>query len=358
MSACPIDTRPVVLTRYRDVRQTLNDPRFKIYKPLTIGEETQHLRTGKEGSGRSHRISPLLPILTKYLSARAVQPLAPTIETFVHACLEKALERGRMDIMADLAYPLPITVMAELMGLPAEELLKLKESFAALSHGHDLGATTQDKQRGHLALLSIGRWFGPLLRQRQSTPLMDAIMTVAKAKNVGELTLNYWCTMLLYAGSATTKGALSNAIGTLLQNPERVRLLIERPECIESAVEEFLRFQGPVRGVGRVAAEDVTLGDQTIRRGQVVFLMLDEANRDPERFEAADHVDLCRNPNPHVAFGYGVTYCLGAHLARLEIRETLRAILPYLPRMSIDGDVVWSDYKLLQEHAVLPVMLS
>jgi len=358
MSACPIDTGPVFLTRYRDVKQIFNDPRFKIYKPLTIGNETQHLRTGEEGSARSHRISPLLPILTQHLSARAVQHLAPLIEIFVHACLEKALERGCMDIMADLAYPLPIAMMAELMGLPPEEILKLKKSFAALSRGHDLGATTQDKQHGHLALLTIGRWLGPLLRQCRPTPLMDAIMTVARTKNVGETTLNYWCTMLLYAGSATTKGALSNAIGTLLQNPERVRLLIDQPEHIESAVEEFLRIQGPVRGVARVAAEDVTLGDQTIRRGQLVYLMLDQANRDAERFEAADHVDLCRSPNPHLAFGYGGTHCLGAHLARLEICETLRAVLPYLPRMSIGGDAVRSDYRLLCEYAALPVIIS
>ena len=358
MSGCPMDNEPVLLTSYRDVRQTLNDPRFKIYKPLTIGEETQHLRIEEEGGARSHRISPLLRILTKYLSARAIQPLTPMINSFVRERVEKALEQGRMDIMADLAYPLPIAVMAELMGLPAEELLKLKELFASLSHGHDLGATTKDKQRGHLALLTIGRWLGPQLLKRWPTPIMDAIMTVAKAKNVGEFMLNYWCTMLLYAGSATTKGAISNAILTLLQNPERVRLLIEQPEHIESAVEEFLRFQGPVRGVGRVATEDVMLGDQTIRRGQVVYLMLDQANRDPERFKAADHVDVCRNPNPHVAFGYGVTYCLGAHLARLEIRETLKAILPYLPRMSIDGDAEWSDYKLLCEHTALQVILS
>jgi pimeloyl-[acyl-carrier protein] synthase len=348
----------IFLTRYEDIKYVLNDVRFDIFKPLTVGSVTSHMKSKEVNSLRSHRIRPLLQVLTKHLSSYAVQPLAPLIETFVRNTLDKAQVEGKIDLIADLAYPLPMFVMAELMGLPPEELLKLEEPFATISRGHDLAATDQDKKRGHLALLATGRWLASLMRQRKPTPLMDAILLVARDGNVGESILHYWCTMLLYAGSATTKGALSNSIAILLENPELSNLLLEQPQLIDSATEEFLRFQGPVKGVARVAAEDVNLGDQIIQRGQLVYLMLNHANKDPLRFKNADQLDICRSPNPHVAFGYGVTYCLGAHLARLEIQQVLKTILPYLPKMSIAGDIKRSDYNLLCEYTSLPIIFS
>lgn len=358
MTTDTINPNPVFLTCYQDVRQVLNDARFDIFKPLTVGNVTSHLKTTEKNNGRSHRIRPLLEVLKTYLAAHAIQHLAPLIETFVRRTLEQARVQGKMDVTADLAYPLPMIVMAELMGLPPLELLKLQEPFAAISRGHDLAATDQDKKRGHLALLTTGRWLASRMHMRKPTPLMDAIVSVANERKVGETTLNYWCTMLLYAGSATTKGALSNAIGILLENPELIQMLLKQPELIESATEEFLRYQGPVRGVARVANQDIQLGDQVIPRGQLVYLILTQANRDHNRFKNSDQLDLCRTPNPHLAFGYGVTYCLGAHLARMEIQETLKAILPYLPHMSIAAGTKWSDYRLLNEYASLPVMLS
>ena len=357
VDACPADDGPVFLTRHHDVRQALNDPRFRIHKPLMVGDAIRHMPAAEAANTRAHRISPLLPVLRTHLSARAVQPLAPMVAAFVRARMESARARGRMDVVADLALPLPLAVMAELLGLPGDELHKLQPSFAALSRGHDLGATAQDAQRGRLALLVAGRWLAPRMQQRRPTPLMDAIVAIAQAGNVGDGMLHYWCTMLLYAGSATTSGAMANAIAQMLRDPALARFIAAQPAHVDAAVEELLRVQGPVRGVGRVASEDATVGGQDIRRGQLVYLMLEQANRDPERFTRAGDVDIQRTPNPHLAFGHGASHCMGSHLARMELRETLRAILPYLPGMSPDGDAVPSDYGLLNEHATLPVLV-
>lgn len=342
------------LTRYRDVRAALSDPQFEIYKPL--GGQANHIREREcPCPQRSPRISLLSRVLSEHLSARSVNPLAPKIEALVETCIVTANVSGGLDIVADLAWPLPLTIMADLLGLPAKEFSQLRPLFDAISRGHDMGATMLDRQQAQFAILSIGRWLARLLPHRHPALLMDAIMSTAKAEHIDESMVLYWCTMLLYAGSITTKDLIANAIGTLLEFPEQARLLASQPDLMGTALEELLRYEGPIRGIGRVANDDVVIGDCQIKHGQLVYLMLAEANRDPEHFRAPHELDLRRQPNPHLAFGQGVTYCLGAHLARLETRLVLARILPHLARMRMQSPATWTDSRLLRQRSALRV---
>lgn len=348
---------PLTLTRYRHVREALNDPRLVIHKPLAVGDEASHLAmaTSAATSGaRSHRISPLRQVLAQNLSSRAIVPSAGFIEQAVDRIVTAAQARGGLEAVADLAYPLPVMVMADLFGLPADDPAPLRPLFEAITRGHDMGAGERDRQHARLAQAALIRWLGPRLRRARPTPLLEAVQAIADAQGGGPEAGGYWCMMLLYAGSATTRDLIANAIGLLLDHPDAARRLADDPAVLETAIEEILRFDGPVRGIGRVATERLTLGDtHTVEPGDLVYLMLADANRDPDHFAEPDRFDLTRTPNPHLAFATGVTHCLGAHLARLEGRIVLERLRPLLPDLTARGPADWSTVRLLRQRNTL-----
>ena len=346
-----------VFRRHAEVCAVLKDARFAIYKPLVQGSPHAHLVERDAGS-RSRRVQPLSRVLAQQFSPRAIQALVPRLEAFVDHRLQHVRQQGAMDVIAELAYPLPLFAMSELLGLPLDDMAELVPLFAAITAGHDLGADERARQRAHLALMSMSRWVQSLLARRRPSALMDAILQVAAKEDIGPGLVSYWCSMLLYAGSTTTKDFLANAIGALVETPEQAALLVRRPEILDTALEELLRHDGPVRCLGRIVLEDLVIGDLALQRGQVVHLMLGEANRDPERFDNPQVLDLCRNPNPHIAFGYGVTHCLGAQLARLEGRIVLAKLLPLLPVMRAVHSAAWTSCQVLNERASLQLRLG
>ncbi|OYZ98548.1 MAG: hypothetical protein B7X99_11120 [Rhizobiales bacterium 17-65-6] len=347
------DGAPLMLTRYRHVREALNDPRLVIHKPLAVGDEARHLATAT-ANVRSHRIRPLRQVLAQHLSARAILPVAGFIAEAVDRIVTAAQARGGMEAVADLAFPLPVMVMTDLFGLPVSDPAQLRPLFEAITRGHDMGASERDRQQARLAQAALIRWLGPHLRNARPTPLLEAVHAIADAQGSGPEPVGYWCMMLLYAGSATTRDLIANAIGLLLDHPEAARRLADDPAVLEPAIEEMLRFDGPVRGIGRVATERLTLGDtHTVAPGDLVYLMLADANRDPDQFAHPDRLDLTRTPNPHLAFATGVTHCLGAQLARLEGRIVLERLRPLLPDLTAQGPADWSPVRLLRQRNTL-----
>lgn len=344
---------PLVLTRYRDVREALNDSRLVIHKPLAVGNEADHVAASATGR-RSHRVRPLWQALSQQLAPRVIERLAGFIETTVHRIVTDAEARGGMDVVRDLAFPLPVAVMAELLGLPQRDHSQLRPLFETITRGHDMGATQADRQHARFAQAALIRWLAPQLGEENRTPLLQAIRQVADAEGIERTLVDYWCMMLLYAGSATTRDLIANAIGLLLEHPAAVRELADGAP-IEPAIEEMLRFDGPVRAIGRVAIEDLTIGEQPIARGDLIYLMLAEANRDPHHFPSPDRLDLARTPNPHLAFGMGVTHCLGAHLARLEARIVLTRLLRNLPHATAREPADWNPVRLLRQRNRLEI---
>lgn len=348
---------------YAAVRAALNDRRLLIHKPLALGTAAQHLHDAEAGAAgprrrRSRRIAPLSRVLGQQLAPRALQQRLEWIPDTVAEVLRAAERAGSVDLVPALAYPVPLRAMAELLGLPAADLLPLRPHFAAISHGHDLGVNERQKHQAQLALHSLTRWLAPRLRAPAREPLLAGMLDLAASEGHSVEQLAYWCLMLIYAGSATTQGLLANSIACLLAHPEQAHSLATATQFeaqLDMAIEELLRYEGPVRAVGRIVAEDLQIGTVRLTRGAIVYLMLAQANRDPTVFAAPETLDLRRTPNPHLSFGHGVTHCLGAHLARLELRRVLQALLPWLPRLQLDGEPGWSDYQVIRERARLPV---
>lgn len=350
---------PLFLTRYRDVKAALSEPSLIINKPLGGGDAAAQLDARAPDAGRSHRLAPLWKVIGEQLAPNVVHAMADRIAQLVEACAAKVEQRGGMEVINDLAFPLPLQVMGDLLGLPEQNFHPLRPLFEAISLAHDLGAGERERQAGLLAQVAVMRWLAPQLREGNASPLRSAIAARAQSEaGGGEESLTYACMMLLYAGSATTRDLIANTIGTLLEHPAAIGGLQNDPALVPAAIEEVLRFCGPVRGIGRIATRDLEIGAHRIAKGDVVYLMLHEANRDPAFFDEPDEFNPARTPNPHLAFGFGSTFCLGSNLARLEARIVLSRFMPLLPRMEMRQEARWSPMQLMSQRAEIQVALN
>jgi len=349
---CPAAVR---IERYADVRAALLDARLVIHKPLDNpdGEDTRDPMSEPPVHSRSRRLAPLSRIMSDQLSRSAVARIAARAAALAAGFLEQGSRRGEMDLVADLAFPLPFTVMLDLLGLPHVEASEFRPLFAAISAGQDVVSTESQRTTARFAERAIMRWVARHLDASPS-PLVAAIRSTT-APSGRERALQYWCAMLLHAGSTTTRGFIANCLARLVENPDEAETLRNNPGHLDSAIEELLRVEGPVRLLGRVAREDLIVGDRHVPRSALVHLHLHKANRDPAWFAEPDRVDFLRNPNPHLAFGLGATYCLGSHLARLEARTVLQVLLPQIARMQLAARPQWSSSHVLRECSRLAV---
>lgn len=337
------------VTGYDEVRAALGESRLIIHKPLTGNtEETKGITQG------SRRIAPLSSVLSEHLAAREVASLATEVQTLTDEFARNLQREGQGDAIEGLASPLPLNIMARLLGLSKAPAGMLRPLFDRITAGHDFGATTVEQQQGRMALQMLVRWLNHALKTSvEPSPLMTAIRATAEEKGMEPAIVHYWCAMLLYAGSTTTRDFIGNILAALLARQDLVHVLLREPDALDSAIEELLRVEGPVRGLMRQATEDLPLGGQTASRGQLVCLMLIDANRDPARFAEPERWDLRRSPNPHLALGANLTYCLGSHLARMEAKNVLANLLPLLPYIRSNDTAAWSTSRLLRGRTQL-----
>lgn len=334
------------ITRYDMVRAALGEPLLTIHKPL-VGNNDRSVSSA--AGQRSRRIAPLSAVLSEHLAARQIETLATEVEKLTAAFVEELQRKGRLEAIDALASPLPLAIMARLLGLPDAPAGMLRPLFDRITGGHDFGATDTERQQGRMALQMLIGWLDRAIdHARVTSPLMAAIQSTAMAHKLERTAVLYWCAMLLYAGSTTTRDFIGNALVALLEQPEFTAHLQREPAWIDIAIEEMLRMEGPVRGLMREAAADLVIGDASVQKGQLVCLMLSQANRDPSRFHEPDCWNLQRSPNPHLALGANLTYCLGSHLARMEMRGVITGLLPVLSHLRLEGDAPWSTSRLLR----------
>ncbi|WP_439027151.1 cytochrome P450 [Haloarchaeobius sp. DT45] len=325
--------------RHADVSAVLSDPQTFSSDPRNASNET--FRRASEGVemetmlGRDPpRHEHLRGVVEEYFRPRAIADLAPRIEEIATDCLDDVVESGEMDVVADLAYPLPVIVIAELLGIPSED----RETFKRWSYSlvetpteRTEAAASEVQERREQTLEELHEYFDDLIEQRKATPGDDLISNIVTAeiehRPLTTEEMRGFCVLLLVAGNITTTNLLTNAVWTLTEHPDALAQLRSDRTLSTKAVEEVLRYRSPVQALGRIATRDVTLGDQTIRQGDVVVTWLGSANRDPDAFDRPDEFVVDRMPNQHLAFGRGIHYCLGAPLARLETRLALSALL-------------------------------
>jgi cytochrome P450 len=283
------------------------------------------------------------------------------IQQIVDDLLEAVQAKGQMDVIHDLAYPLPIIVIAEMLGLPAEERKRFKEwsddLFAVIGlvrHSPNL------MDRASQSLAEMTDYVTTLSKERRLRPREDLLTALVTVVDEGErltqeeLVANVG--LLLAAAHETTTNLIGNGVLALLQNPEQMQILRENPALVTAAVEEMLRYDNPVQIVYRSATEDVEMDGQRLGKGQLVNLILGAANRDPALYSEPDRFDITRNESRHVGFGLGIHFCLGAPLARLEGQIAFTTLLRRFPQLRRTTDTLeWQEHPTFRGLKSLPV---
>jgi cytochrome P450 len=306
------------------------------------------------------RHTKLRAIISKAFTPRSVAALEPRIREIVHELLDRVAGRGEMDLAVDFAIPLPLIVIAEMLGIPPadrERFRRWADGMLAMSYTI-VGATAAEAERANADFITttgeMDAYLGELLAQRRAAPKDDLLTRLADAEVDGErLTraeiLGFF-QLLLLAGSETTTNLINNAILCFVAHPDQLARVRAEPALLPSAIEEVLRYRAPVQWMYRIPRREVELHGQTVPAGRPVLAMIGSANRDPAKFAEPDRFDVGRDPNPHLAFGHGNHFCLGAPLARLEARVALGAMLERLGEIELASDGPWEPRRGLHVH--------
>lgn len=273
----------------------------------------------------------LRSLAAQAFTPRVVAQMAPRIAAITNELLDKVPMTGEMDVVRDLAYPLPVTVIAELLGIPSEMRADFKRWSDALVSDEE----SANRENLFAELQQMYTYFTQVLQERRQYPKDDLISGLLKAEVDGEhlsdVELLGFCALLLVAGNETTTNLITNSMLCFDQNPEAVERLRKEPALVPGAIEEALRYLSPVKAMARFTKTEVTIGGQRIPEKQVVIVWMASANRDEAQFPDADRFDIQREPNRHLAFGQGIHFCLGAPLARLEAKIALTTMLERFP---------------------------
>ena len=333
-----------LLTRYADVNAALRNKRMdtanmaRVLQRLTPAEQEEMAPVRRSiEMWMGHTVPAdhvrFQQLLKRYFTPAMVDRLRPRVREFTTELLDAVAPKGQMDVVRDLAYPLPANVIAELLGMPVSDREQLqawsRDILPIFGHG-DLPLLRQAQR----SMLEMHDYLRLIAADRRRTPRDDVLSTFMAAEAEGILTEDEAvanCVLLLFAGHETTANLIANGLVLLFDNPDQLARLRENPDLMPLAVEEMLRCDGPAGVIGRVTTEPVELAGHPVPAGKHVYLALMAANRDPEVFPDPDVFTITRDRNRHLSFGMGTYYCLGAALARMETDECLRILLERFP---------------------------
>jgi cytochrome P450 len=311
------------------------------------------------------RHTKLRNLISRAFTPRVVANLEPRIRELSRQLLDQTVARGEMDLAADFSVPLPMKVIAGMIGIPDADWPRFKrwsDSILKLSYARSGGeeAATAGTEFGAVTA-EMDTYLADMIEQRRAAPKDDLLTRLIEAEVDGErLTqeeiLGFF-QLLVVGGQETTTNLINNAVLCLLEHSDQLTRLRATPELLPSAIEEVLRYRSPLQWVMRTPRRDLEMHGEVIPAGRLVLPMIGSANRDPKQFADADHFNIARDPNPHIAFGHGVHSCLGAPLARLEARIALTDLLERLKGLRLASTEPWEPRKALHVHgpARLPV---
>jgi cytochrome P450 len=323
---------------YDDVQRVLSEhATFSSRMGGTNPSETGQLFAASLVNTDPPRHRQLRSLVTQAFTPRSVEALGPRISAITDELLDSAVAAGSMDLIEDLAYPLPVIVIAELMGIPAEDRNRFKQWSDAI-----VAYTRPGAEQPGGAHQEMAGYFLDMIEQRRRQPGEDLISLLLAAEIDGQklsvAELLGFCALLLVAGNETTTNLIGNAVLCFTEAPGTLERLAAEPELLPHAIEEVLRYRSPVQSMYRIAAADTTLRDRQIPADAPLVAWIGSANRDAEQFPDPDTFDVGRSPNRHLAFGQGIHFCLGAPLARLEARIALQAVISRLPGLALAPD--------------------
>ena len=338
-----------VLTRYQDVVAALRDPRL-VKEPIAAFVAARFgAAMPAMGLSMLDRDPPdhtrLRGLVNKAFTPRVVEALRPHIQKIVDGLLARVEGAGTMDLIEEFAYPLPVTVICQMLGVPVEDRERFKQWGLDIARGLDAILLPPDSdvaRRSAAARRALAEYFRALIAERRAAPRGDMLSDLIAAEEAGdklsEDELLATCILLLVAGHETTVNLIGNGTLALLRHPDQLRRLRENPGLIASAVEELLRYDGPVQRTARIPSADVTFDGLTIGKGEMVMPFIGAADRDPAQFADPDRLDIGRSENRHIAFGWGIHFCLGAPLARVEGQIALNTLVQKLPKLALATD--------------------
>jgi cytochrome P450 len=300
-------------------------------------------------------------LVTKVFTARKIEEMRPGIQAITDRLLDQVADKGRMDAIRDLAFPLPVLVICELLGIPREDrarFVNATASGAALLN--PVPPTREELDRANEGTLATGAYFEALFEQRRKDPRDDLLSLLVQAEEAGdrltteELRANV--TLLFAAGHETTVNLIGNGIWSLHDNPSQWALLRHDPQLVPNAIEEILRFESPVQAVARVVAEPIEFGGIEFRKGELIVALIGAANRDPAVFPDPDRFDVTRERLKPLSFGGGIHFCIGAQLARIEAEVVFSTMLRRMPNVKpLDAVPKWRESFTLRGLTTLPV---
>jgi cytochrome P450 len=363
------DGLPVwLITRYADARAALADPRFS--KDFGRTQQVIDSKLRPEADRRefstalaAHMLNMdppdhtrLRKLVVKAFTARRVENLRPRIEEITAELLDGMADQSEVDLLDAFAFPLPIRVISELLGVDESR----RDDFRVWTNTL---VSSSDPDGSRAAAMQMAAYLTELIadkRERPGDDLLTALIETSEDEDrLGEDELIAMVFLLLVAGHETTVNLIGNAVLALLRHPEQLAALRADPDLVDSAVEEALRFDGPVNlATLRHTTEAVRLGDVEIPAGEIVLVSLSSANRDEERFGSPDEFDIHRSTNGHLAFGHGIHFCVGAPLARLEGQIALRRLVERFPSLQAArplDDLSWRFSTLIRGLEALPV---
>ncbi|RJL35881.1 cytochrome P450 [Bailinhaonella thermotolerans] len=334
-----------LVTRHHEVRRLLADP--AVVKP--VEEDEVSLDVSPPAHTR------LRALVRQAFTTRRVQRLRPWLETRTERVLDGLAARGRVDLVPEYADAIPIAAACKLYGLRERESRRLRAIARAFAGGED--EATRER-----VFAETGEYVAGLLEAKRRRPAHDLLTALIQAREgtdrLSEAELTRITMTLLVNAVVTTTNVVSAAVHTLLEEPAQLALLRSRPELLDGAVEETLRYEIPVGATTWRAATGLAVGGVRVAAGEPLVLSLQSANRDPAVFADPDRFDITRAPNPHLAFSHGVHRCLGSSLARLELRVMLAGLLRRFPRIDRAAPARWHDSRFLRGIAELPLSLA
>ena len=346
-----------VLTRYSDVVAVLKDPRFSATnRPpqrrwnqptmMVTADPPEHARLRKPVSHR--------------FAVWSVDELRPRIRDLVDSFLSAAEARGRMDVVTELAMPLPRTLIRQLMGVPAPAAPQ--DPAPIPKRERTPGPATASPRMAQRTELPSEQFFDDAIdrhRREIEDDLLNDLLVAEDGRRMSPEEVLDTAIILYTAGQETTAKLISNGLYQLLTHPDQLAKLRRSPKLMPSAAEELLRFDPPVQAISRKAREDVELGGRTIEAGQKALCVLAAANRDPEAFDRPDELDVEREENRHLAFGTGIHACLGGMLARAEVEIAIGTLIARFPKLRLaTDDVEWEGSFIIRGVKSLPVELG
>jgi cytochrome P450 len=333
-----------ILTRYDDVATVLRDLRFG---RKGFGEILGTIGTAPNDSGLAASMrfqdppgyTRLRTLVSKAFTISLVQNLGPHIQHIADNLLDRVWGTHAMDLIVDFAFPLPIYVIANMLGVPSADRDLFRQWSLDIARGLEAVSTSPVFERSAVAHEAISSYFRDLIVERRKRPQVDLLTRLIAAEEerdkLTESELLDVCCLLFVTGYQTTVNLIGNGMLALLRHPIELRRLYGAPGLLLNAIEELLRYDSPVQRVGRMANTDVEIGGKTIPKGAVVLAVLGAANRDPAQFQEPDRLDITRRENRHLAFGSGARFCLGAPLARLEGKIAIGTLLRRLPQLKL-----------------------